>query len=105
MRGVTNLWEAYEAAATSHAAREALYFPDGSLTFAALSDRAVRVARWLDYHGIGKGDIVAIQLPKRRDTYAIWLGCLRQGAPYVFMDPRNPPFRNQQIIARLAPKL
>lgn len=105
MRSVTNLWEAFEAAATIPAAPEALYFPDGSLSFAELLDRAGRVARWLDDQGVGKGDIVAIQLPKRRDTYAIWLGCLRQGAPYVFMDPRNPPVRNQQIFARLAPKL
>lgn len=105
MRTVTNLWEAFDAAATIHAAREALYFADGSLTFAELAGRAGHVAQWLDEHGIGKGDVVAIQLPKRRDTYAIWLGCLRQGAPYVFMDPRNPPVRNQKIFARLAPKL
>ena len=105
MRAMTNLWEAFEAAATIHASREALYFADGSLTFAALLERAGRVARWLDDHCIRKGDVVALQLPKRRDTYAIWLGCLRQGAPYVFMDPRNPPVRNQQIFARLAPKL
>jgi len=105
MRAVTNLWEAFEAAATSHAAREALHFADGSLTFAELLARAGQVARWLDDHRVGKGDVVALQLPKRRDTYAIWLGCLRQGAPYVFMDPRNPPIRTQQIFARLAPKL
>jgi D-alanine--poly(phosphoribitol) ligase subunit 1 len=102
---MNNLWEAFEAAATRHAEREALYFVDGSLTFTELLQRAGRVARWLDDHGIRKGDVVALQLPKRLDTYAIWLGCLRQGAPYVFMDPRNPPIRNQQIFARLSPKL
>jgi D-alanine--poly(phosphoribitol) ligase subunit 1 len=99
------LWETFEAATISHAAREALYFADGSLTFAALLARAERVARWLDDNGIRKGDVVAIQLPKRRDTYAIWLGCLRQGALYLFMDPRNPAVRNHQILARLSPKL
>jgi D-alanine--poly(phosphoribitol) ligase subunit 1 len=102
---MTNLWEAFEAASTHHAEREALHFADGSLTFATLLERAGRVARWLDDHGIRKGDVVAIQLPKRRDAYAIWLGCLRQGAPYVFLDPRNPPVRSQQIFARLVPKL
>src|SRR5258706_239972 len=80
MRAMNNLWEGFEAAAAIHAAREALYFADGSLTFAALLERARRVARWLDDHGIRKGDVVALQLPKRRDTYAIWLGCLRHGA-------------------------
>jgi D-alanine--poly(phosphoribitol) ligase subunit 1 len=105
MRAITNLWEAFEAAAGAHAAREALYFADGSLTFSVLSHMAGRVARRLADYGIRKGDVVAIQLPKRRDTYAIWLGCLRQGAIYVFMDPRNPPARNQQIFARLTPKL
>jgi D-alanine--poly(phosphoribitol) ligase subunit 1 len=105
MGAMTNLWQAFEAAAAAHPAREALYFADGSLTFAELASSAGHVARWLHKHGIRKGEVVAIQLPKRRDTYAIWLGCLRQGAPYVFMDPRNPPVRNQQILARLAPKL
>jgi acyl-CoA synthetase (AMP-forming)/AMP-acid ligase II len=102
---MNNLWEAFEAAATHHAGREALYFSDGSLTFAALLERAGRVARWLDDHGIRKGDVVALQLPKRRDTYAIWLGCLRHGALYLFMDPRNPAVRNHQIFARLSPRL
>jgi D-alanine--poly(phosphoribitol) ligase subunit 1 len=105
MQAMTNLWEAFEAVATIHAAREALYFSDGSVTFAELTKQVERVARWLDDQGIRKGVIVAIQLPKRRDTYAIWLGCLRQGAIHVFMDPRNPPIRNQQIFARLGPKL
>jgi D-alanine--poly(phosphoribitol) ligase subunit 1 len=105
MQAMTNLWEAFEAAASIHAAREALYFSDTSLSFAELIEQVERVARWLDDQGICKGDVVAIQLPKRRDTYAIWLGCLRQGALYLFMDPRNPPVRNQQIFARLEPRL
>ena len=102
---MTNLWEAFEAAASIHAARKALYFSDISVSFAELIEQVEHVARWLDDQGICKGDVVAIQLPKRRDTYAIWLGCLRQGALYLFMDPRNPPVRNQQIFARLEPRL
>jgi D-alanine--poly(phosphoribitol) ligase subunit 1 len=102
---MNNLWEAFEAAVAIHAGREALYFADGSLTFGALLERAGRVARWLNDHGIRKGDVVALQLPKRRDAYAIWLGCLRQGALYLFMDPRNPAVRNHQICTRLSPKL
>ena len=102
---MTNLWNAFEKVVAAQAAREALFFADGSITFAELAARAGRVARWLADRDIRRGDVVAIQLPKRRETYAIWLGCLRQGAPYVFVDPRNPPIRSQQILARLTPKL
>ncbi len=102
---MAHLWEAFERAAAGHPGREALYFDDGALTFFELAEKARHAARWLDAGGIRRGDVVALQLPKRPETYALWLACLRQGAPYVFMDPRNPPIRNQQILTRLTPKL
>jgi D-alanine--poly(phosphoribitol) ligase subunit 1 len=55
--------------------------------------------------GLNRGDVVAIQLPKRIDAYAIWLACLHRGCPYVFVDTRNPPSRTDSILARVQPKL
>lgn len=102
---MTNLWHAFEEVVARHPEREAAWFADQATSFGQLAELAGRVAAWMHGAGIRRGDIVAIQLPKMRETYAIWLACLRQGAPYVFVDPRNPANRTQQIIARLAPRL
>lgn len=102
---MTNLWHAFEEIVARHPEREALWFGDQATSFGQLADLAGRVAGWMEGAGIRRGDIVAIQLPKMRETYAIWLACLRQGVPYVFVDPRNPAHRTQQIVARLSPRL
>lgn len=102
---MSGLWHAFEEIVLRHPEREALWFGDESTSFRQLSQLACRVAGWMHGAGIRRGDIVAIQLPKMRETYAIWLACLRQGVPYVFVDPRNPATRTRQIVARLSPRL
>jgi D-alanine--poly(phosphoribitol) ligase subunit 1 len=101
----SHLWEAFDRVADERADAPALIFPDGADSFSDLRDRARRAAAWLEAQGVGRGDVVAIQLPKRRETYALWLACLHQGCPYVFMDTRNPPPRSSRILARLQPRL
>ncbi|MFO1099229.1 MAG: amino acid adenylation domain-containing protein [Xanthobacteraceae bacterium] len=100
-----HLWEAFARVADGRPDAPALVFPHGVLAFSALRDLAERAAGWLATEGARRGDVVAIQWPKRRETYALWLACLRQGCPYVFVDPRNPPARTEAILARLRPKL
>jgi D-alanine--poly(phosphoribitol) ligase subunit 1 len=100
-----HLWDAFDRVAEQRPDAPALVLPDGALSFLALRGLAERAAGWLAAEGARRGDIVAIQWPKRRETYALWLACLRQGCPYVFMDPRNPPVRTTAILARLQPKL
>jgi D-alanine--poly(phosphoribitol) ligase subunit 1 len=100
-----HLWEAFDRVALERASAPALVFPDRIESFSALRDLAQRAAGWLIAQGLRRGDIVAIHMPKRRETYALWLACLHQGCPYVFMDPRNPPSRNESIIAHLKPRL
>ncbi len=100
-----NLWEAFEAVASSTPLADALVFPDRTLDFASLLRDAERCAAWLSAQGIRPGDVVAIQLPKRCETYPLWLACLRQGAPYVFIDPRNPVQRTERILDRVQPAL
>lgn len=102
---MTNLWHAFEGVVARHPERAALQLGGQSVTFGELARLVGRVAAWMHGAGIRQGDVVAIQLPKMREAYAIWLACLRQGAPYVFVDPRNPPARTRQIIARLSPRL
>ncbi len=77
-----------------------LIFGDDVTSFGDLSALAQRCAASLAARGIGRGDVVALQLPKRRLTYGLLLACLRLGAPYVFLDPKNPPERSARIIER-----
>jgi D-alanine--poly(phosphoribitol) ligase subunit 1 len=100
-----SLWDAFDRVAKERADAPALIFPEGAESFSTLRDNAERVASWLFARGIGRGDVVAIQLTKRRETYALWLACLHQACAYVFVDPRNPPARNADILARLRPRL
>ncbi len=100
-----NLWDAFAEHADVDPASPALIFSDGITSFGEIKAMALRCAAAIAAHGIGQGDVVALQLPKRRIAYALLLACLRLGAPYVFLDPRNPPARTAQTVARLRPKL
>jgi D-alanine--poly(phosphoribitol) ligase subunit 1 len=100
-----HLWEAFDRVTDERPDSPALVLADAVDSFSGLREIARRAAAWLEARGLDRGDIVAIQLPKRRETYALWLACLYRGCPYVFMDPRNPPLRNSSILARIQPRL
>jgi D-alanine--poly(phosphoribitol) ligase subunit 1 len=102
---MANLWNTFAAHADADPAAPALIFGDGVISFGELKVSALRCAAALAAHDVGHGDVVALQLPKCRMAYALLLACLRLGAPYVFLDPRNPPGRTAQTVARLQPKL
>ena len=98
-----NLWEAFACAVELRGDAPALIFADREVSFRELERDALRCAAWLEEAGVREGALVALQLPKRHDTYALWLACLRQGVTYVFVDPRNPPVRTAQILERVKP--
>jgi D-alanine--poly(phosphoribitol) ligase subunit 1 len=102
---MTNLWTAFAGVADSNASAPALILGEASLSYGDLKVLAQRCAATLAARGVARGDVVALQLPKRRIAYALLLGCLQLGAPYVFIDPRNPQTRTQRILSRLRPKL
>ena len=101
----SNLWEAFQAVWARDPSAPALVFPDGTVSFGALHELAERCAAWLEGQGVRRGDVAAIQLPKRRETYPLWLACLRQGVTYVFVDPKNPAARTDRILERVRPAL
>lgn len=100
-----NLWDAFRGIADGRRSESALLFKEGGIGFGELAKRAKRVAFWLAWLGLRRGDVLAIQLGKRPEAYALWLASLRQGIPYVFIDPRNPPDRTQKILERVRPAL
>jgi D-alanine--poly(phosphoribitol) ligase subunit 1 len=102
---MTNLWNAFAARANTDSTAPALLFGDGTTSFGELHSLAERCAATLARRGIGHGDVVALQLPKRRVTYALLLACLRLGAPYVFLDPKNPMERTVRILERVRPSI
>jgi D-alanine--poly(phosphoribitol) ligase subunit 1 len=102
---MANLWNAFVTRADADPAAPALVFGDATTSFGDLRTLALRCATWLAAQGIGRGDVVALHLPKRRATYGLLLACLRLGAPYVFLDPKNPARRTGQIVERLRPAI
>jgi D-alanine--poly(phosphoribitol) ligase subunit 1 len=101
---VSELWQAFERAAHLRGDAPALAMADGDVSFKTLHRDAMRCGSWLASN-VSAGRCVALQLPKRRETYALWLGCLRQGMTYVFVDPRNPPSRTVRILDRVKPEV
>lgn len=64
------------------------------LNYADLDDRVSRIAANLTSLGIGKGDVVSIQLPNWWEFVAIHLACLRIGA---ISNPLMPIFRAREL--------
>lgn len=102
---MTDLWTAFEQHADASPLAPALIFHDRTTSFGELKMLALRCAASLAARGVTHGDVVGLQLPKRRVTYALLLACLKLGAPYVFIDPKNPPERTARIVDRLHPKI
>lgn len=100
-----NLWESFEAVSAREPGAPALIFPDETVSFGELREQAERCAAWLARQDVQRGDVAAIQLPKRRKTYPLWLACLRQGVTYVFVDARNPVERTERMLERVRPAL
>jgi D-alanine--poly(phosphoribitol) ligase subunit 1 len=102
---MANLWSAFEQCADADPLAPALIFPDGNTSFGELKNLALRCTASLAARGVTPGDVVGLQLPKRSITYALLLACLRLGAPYVFLDPKNPAERTSRVLDRLRPKI
>ncbi|MER5519552.1 amino acid adenylation domain-containing protein [Streptomyces sp. NPDC002763] len=92
-----------------HAARRggAVAVEDGDrrLTYAELFGAARDIARGLAARGVGRGDVVAVALPRGADAVTAVLGVLLSGAAYCPLDPKSPADRTAQLLANAAPTL
>jgi amino acid adenylation domain-containing protein len=66
---------------------------DGSLTYAALDDRAEAVAAALAARGATRDTLVGLALERSLDMMVGVLGILKAGAAYLPLDPAYPPDR------------
>ncbi|SCL25359.1 non-ribosomal peptide synthetase [Micromonospora inyonensis] len=64
-----------------------------AVTYAALAARVDRLARAMDRHGVRRGDVVGVCLPRQVDLLASLLAAWRLGAAFVPMDPAYPGAR------------
>jgi acyl-CoA synthetase (AMP-forming)/AMP-acid ligase II len=81
--------------AAQRPAARAVVDEDGDhLTYAALWDQATRVAGFLAAAGIGRGDVVSVQLPNRLETAVVALGALVAGA---VVNPLLPNYRVREL--------
>ncbi|MGW3952443.1 amino acid adenylation domain-containing protein [Streptomyces sp. NPDC004752] len=92
-----------------HAARRggalAVEHAGATLTYAQLFDTARDIARRLTGRGVGRGDLVAVALPRGTDTVAALVGVLLSGAAYCPLDPHAPADRTARLLTDTAPVL
>jgi amino acid adenylation domain-containing protein len=74
-----------------------------ALSYAAMLDRAERLAARLAASGAAPGRRVALILPRHPDLVVAMLACHLAGAAYVPIDPDLPPGRVSYLISDSAP--
>jgi amino acid adenylation domain-containing protein len=83
--------------AARHGARSALVMDECAVTYAELEAESNRLAYSLTRNGVGRGDRVALWLPKSIESVVAIYGILKAGAAYVPIDPGAPAPRMAYI--------
>lgn len=83
----------------------ALVFGAETLSYAELDRRSISLARRLAARGIGRGDTVAVALPRSVALILALQAVMRCGAAYVPLDPEDASARRADMLDRAAPKL
>lgn len=100
----TTLSHLLERAVKAAPDRPALRFQGATLTYAELDRLTAARARMLAGEGIGRGDVVAVALPRSFDLVLSLVAILRAGAAYLPLDLRSPAERIRRILASAQPK-
>ncbi|GAA2065657.1 hypothetical protein GCM10009722_29480 [Williamsia deligens] len=84
------LADVLDAAVAAHPERVAVVGGGESLTYAEMSARANGLAGRLTAIGVGRGDVVAVVLPRGVDATVAFWGITRTGAAVLPIDPTAP---------------
>lgn len=71
---------------------------DDGTGYGQLNRRANRIAHRLRSLGVGRGDVVAVCLPRSPDLLAALYGVLKSGAAYLPIDPQLPAARISYMV-------
>ena len=93
------LHEKFERQARSSPRAIALICNETELTYEALEKRANQLANFLRSRRIGRGDRVALLLPRSNELYIAILAILKSGAAYVSLEPDYPAERIDYILS------
>jgi amino acid adenylation domain-containing protein/non-ribosomal peptide synthase protein (TIGR01720 family) len=85
-----------QIAATPEA--EAVRFEGEALSYAELGAWADAVAGWLHEQSVGRGAVVALDLPRSLELGAALVGVLTAGAAYLPLDPDLPAQRRSLMV-------
>lgn len=77
---------------------EALTFKDISLTYREFDSRSSRMAKLFKECGIGRGQFVALALPRSIELLLAQFATFKSGAAYVPVDPAYPADRIRYMI-------
>ncbi|MFF8011995.1 amino acid adenylation domain-containing protein, partial [Streptomyces parvus] len=102
---VPGVVERFEAAVAATPDAVAVVCGPVRLTFAELDARANRLARVLRTRGVGRGDLVAVALPRSADMVVAVFAVLKAGAGYVPLDAAYPAERIAFMLDDAAPRL
>jgi amino acid adenylation domain-containing protein len=81
----------------------AVVFEETHLTYAALNERANRLAHLLIAQGAGPERVVALSVPRSLDMIVAELAVLKSGAAYLPLDPDLPAERRAFMLADASP--
>ncbi|MFE9613501.1 non-ribosomal peptide synthase/polyketide synthase [Streptomyces sp. NPDC006012] len=98
-RPATLLPQRFEAQAARTPDAVAVVSDDVTLTYAELNARANRLARHLVARGAGRGEVVAVVLPRGADLVVALLAVAKSGAAYLPVDDSYPAARIDHLIA------
>ena len=71
----------------------AVTYEDKSYTYARVEDLAFRLAGYVSRQGLGRGDVVAVFIPRSEYMVIASLGVMRAGCAYEPLDPNYPDER------------
>jgi amino acid adenylation domain-containing protein len=84
--------------AERHPERPAVVVGDATLSYAALLERARKIAALLVHLGVLRGDRVAVYMDRGFDSVAALFGVMQAGAAYVPIDSFAPPGQISSVL-------
>jgi len=70
-----------------------------NVSYAELDECSRRIAAWLNAHGVGLEDVVAVEMERGHHLIAALLGILNAGGAYLAVERGTPKARRDQLLA------